>query len=316
MKAAIETDSIQPVRVAICGTFQRGKSLLVNCLLGRRVAMVGRGKRTTPIETHYCWGADERVEVFNHEGRQVPSDMDRHAALPLAELLAHYTNLSEQADGDPADRPAKLRVLLREDNLRRVVLVDTPGLDCDAADSKRAEDAAKGVDFILFLAANRELSSVERKFLNQCDRLQKACVMLLNCFPTGDRWDPNAALNRDEANNWIAGGQDFGFRIRPEPLLVNVQWWAMARGVIDDSEQERRKAWKLAEAFLGTSLKDDHDLLIRSRGHEVECLFRVPPERIVGVNAYCLGRLHRAATEWTTKVQTQIEATKAALNKK
>ena len=49
--------ALSPVRIGLYGEFQVGKSLLVNCLLGDEVALVGDGFSTTPFPITYQWGS-------------------------------------------------------------------------------------------------------------------------------------------------------------------------------------------------------------------------------------------------------------------
>lgn len=53
---------MRTIRIGIVGQYQSGKSLLINCLLGRSIASVGNGTPTTHSIVHYIYSDDEYVE--------------------------------------------------------------------------------------------------------------------------------------------------------------------------------------------------------------------------------------------------------------
>ena len=54
---------MKPFRIGIIGEFQSGKSLLINCLLRRAVATVGKGVATTQTVVCYRY-AEKQDEHF------------------------------------------------------------------------------------------------------------------------------------------------------------------------------------------------------------------------------------------------------------
>jgi hypothetical protein len=101
-----------PLRVALVGRVNAGKSTLLNALVGQRVAPTNETE-CTRVATWYRFGAPARVEVFGLDGtvetipvyQRVPDDFGRPAA-EIDYVVAHIPS-----------------VLLRE-----YELIDTPGL--------------------------------------------------------------------------------------------------------------------------------------------------------------------------------------------
>jgi hypothetical protein len=105
----------EPLRVAIAGPVNSGKSTLVNALLRQRVAPTDVSE-CTRVVAWYRYGVPERVEAVAPDGSR-----SRHALAEGGRLPARV-----RQDGDP--EIARLDVFLSNDALRDVVIIDTPGL--------------------------------------------------------------------------------------------------------------------------------------------------------------------------------------------
>ena len=330
MKTSADCNSVTPdassipkatVRIAICGGFQRGKSLLVNCLLQRRVARVGQGNRTTSLPVAYEWGANERVEVLNEEGKPVSFDKGGSAILSLEEFLDGFEALNRHAavELDPRLRPVAVRVLLPDERLRQIILVDTPGLDFDAKDTSLAETASDAADFVLLVTLNMQLSDLELKFLLGLTHKGKPCGVLFNCWgPDPDKWSPDAWLNREHAEDWAASLNGIlHYRVNGQKAF-NFVWWAFAENVAGNGPQEaeawRRRLHGYFDAFDGLKTPANDELFGRSGGDAICRFIFAKPEESLGWNAPCIGALHREADEWAKQTRKRIQQMRSTIN--
>jgi predicted GTPase len=104
-----------PLRVAVAGRVNSGKSTLVNALLGARVAPTDEGE-CTRVVTWFQHGSEERAELRLRSGARRPLPLTARGGLP----------------GDLGVDPAEVEsvsVELQNDLLRSFTLIDTPGLE-------------------------------------------------------------------------------------------------------------------------------------------------------------------------------------------
>lgn len=114
-----ETRLHQPMRVAVAGRIKRGKSTLVNAMLGDELVATGREELTYNV-IELCHGPALHLAVHYRNGH--PSE-----GRPLDELAQLSSWSREHLDELAAIR--SLEVTLPNAILRRFRLVDTPGLD-------------------------------------------------------------------------------------------------------------------------------------------------------------------------------------------
>ena len=104
----------EPLRIAVAGRVNAGKSTLVNAFLGQRVAPTDVSE-CTRLVTWYRYGVPERVEAWNTEG--VIDQMPLRADGTLPASL-----------GTRVDEISHLVVYISNQALRDLVIIDTPGL--------------------------------------------------------------------------------------------------------------------------------------------------------------------------------------------
>lgn len=142
--------------ISVVGEFKRGKSTLVNALLGRELLPTGVLPLTAvPVEVAH---GPEGVVVEHGDGRR--------QAIPIDELAVYATE--ERNPGNHRD-VTRVRVTLPADLLASgAVLVDTPGLGSTYAHSteaaNRAVDATDGA--VVVLSADAPFSQQERVLLD------------------------------------------------------------------------------------------------------------------------------------------------------
>ncbi|WP_432559555.1 dynamin family protein [Granulicoccus sp. GXG6511] len=141
---AIARTDQQPVRIGVIGRVGTGKSTLVNAVLGRPVAATA-AEDCTRYPTVYSYGAPENAVALGVDGRRTP--------LPLDLSL-----------GEPPSDTVKVEVTLQTAVLRRITVVDFPGLAAtpDAPDTPRATELVEGCEILLYLFRGQLRADDER----------------------------------------------------------------------------------------------------------------------------------------------------------
>jgi hypothetical protein len=104
----------EPVRVAVVGRVNAGKSTLVNALLAQRVAPTDISE-CTRLVTWFHYGHPQRIEIELIDGSRIDAQLGSDGLLPN-EL------------GVPVAQVKALHCFLANDTLRWMTLIDTPGI--------------------------------------------------------------------------------------------------------------------------------------------------------------------------------------------
>lgn len=168
----------EPLRLAVVGRVNAGKSTLVNALVGRHVAPTAAGE-CTRVVARYRYGSPDRAEVVGRDGtRRTLALVGGRLpdALPVApEAVAH------------------IDVFLQSAALRTKTLVDTPGLASATTDASHA--AAADADAVLFLFRDAErLAEVDflREFTAACGPFAAAGINAAGVLSHADLLTPGA----------------------------------------------------------------------------------------------------------------------------
>lgn len=183
------------MRVAIVGTFQTGKSTLMNCLIKDCIANVGIGLPTTHVLNYYS-GARSRC------GRVLFQDCD-------AKTLRMVTLADFRRDSRMPKHAT--RIIHELPDVRCLdgnTFIDTPGLDSvgkDASsDNLQTVDIISRVDSVLLVLPNKQISTAIRDVV--FPKLRDAgvpVVVVMNCLPNGlslSAADPNSQQNKKVAS--------------------------------------------------------------------------------------------------------------------
>jgi GTP-binding protein EngB required for normal cell division len=166
---ALAVDLERPLRVAVVGEFNAGKSSFINALLGEAVAPVGV-LPTTATENRLAWAPDRFVRIARVAGcpepdRTVaPADLDVTLSSLDTRSIAHVTIYA----------PLEL--------LRRIELIDTPGFNApDVSHIERAQAAFEHAHVAIWLFdAAQPLKESERAVLSKIGALDTPFLVLLN----------------------------------------------------------------------------------------------------------------------------------------
>ncbi len=126
-----------PVRIAVVGRVNSGKSTLVNALIGRRVAATA-AQDCTSVVTEYHFGSPEHTVAEYRDGRIVR----------LGTVEPHEVN-----DQVNAAELSRLKVTLQSGLLDGLTLVDTPGLAATTGAFRWADETRSliGADILVYL---------------------------------------------------------------------------------------------------------------------------------------------------------------------
>jgi len=164
---AVIAELRQPLRIAVTGRVNAGKSTLVNALLGQRIAPTDVSE-CTKYAAWFRFGTPERVEVVGPDGTRRPVALRPDGRLPAA--------LGDLNDLDVA----RIDVFLSNEVLRDFTLIDTPGLASSRGDvqvtdeilalDRRSRTALAQADAMLFVVAG-DIRANEYELLGEFQRL-------------------------------------------------------------------------------------------------------------------------------------------------
>lgn len=157
----------EPLRLAVTGRVNAGKSTLVNALLRQRIAPTDVSE-CTRYASWFRFGTPERVEVVGPDGTRRPVRLRNDGRLPAS--------LGDLSDLDVA----RIDVFLSNDTLRDLTLIDTPGLASSREDvqttaevlalDRRSRVALAEADAMLFVVGGA-LRTDEHELLDEFRRL-------------------------------------------------------------------------------------------------------------------------------------------------
>jgi GTPase SAR1 family protein len=180
------------IRIVVFGEFSRGKSTLINALLGRRV-LQAKAMPTTGHVTRIVYDKDERVRALMRDGETHTCTLDD---------LGSFTTLD--LDRNAREDVETIEVAVNCPLLRdKVVFIDTPGV-CDAgAQTERARAAIASADLVLLVLHASQLLTDEEQRLAvdwMVRDLGKPVVPVVNWMNVVDERDQPEL--RERLNRW------------------------------------------------------------------------------------------------------------------
>ena len=165
--ANLAAERARPLRLAIVGEFNAGKSTFINALIGADVAPTGVLPTTATLH-HLRWAPDPIARIFFVAGHEPPERI-----VPLGELRATLHSLQ----GEPVRR---VEIQLPLPFLMRVEILDTPGFNApDPRHTRVALSAFEEADAAVWLLdATQAMKQSERTVLEEA-KLAKVPVQIL-----------------------------------------------------------------------------------------------------------------------------------------
>lgn len=205
------------MKIAIIGTFQTGKSTLVNCLIDDSIADVGSGLSTTHSINVFQAGPDE-VAFLDHNQECI-------SKLTTAE----YRNLPQAPE-----KCTRVRFSLQNwkygDETR---ICDTPGFDATGKDASWDTTLTKSIvetaDAFILLLPNKAMDSFMKETLRSLRKTNKPIFIVMNCLEGNDT-DPLSPRNQETVEAIVAEAKNCGvlpcvFDGDKRVLSYNAAWY-------------------------------------------------------------------------------------------
>ncbi|MFI9558610.1 dynamin family protein [Nonomuraea endophytica] len=184
LRAKLE-ESVQRVQtgtyqVVVMGEFSRGKSSLINALLGRGLLLPVNSAVTTCVVTVLRWGSREAAFVTDSSGER--------REIPLGELDRHVADVKNVDHLVTVETPAEL---LRDG----LVLVDTPGIGgVNNAHTDATYASLSRADAILYIGSSQERLSVNE--LAHIEKAFAACPVVVTAITKAESvFDPDLEVS-------------------------------------------------------------------------------------------------------------------------
>jgi GTP-binding protein EngB required for normal cell division len=239
---ALAVERERPLRVAVVGEFNAGKSTFLNALLGEDVAPTGVLPTTATL--HWvAWAPDPfaRVVVRGAADRVVP-----HA--DLKETLARLAAASARVE--------RVYIYAPIERLKRVEILDTPGFNAPDPDhlaaARQAFDEAHVA--IWLLDATHPMKETERKVLAEIQGLGVPVQILANKVDRLKVEDRAAVLAHIQQS--LAA---VGLRSHADPVAFSAR--LSLKGRLGDEAALAASGWPEVEALLTGQIVDESDRL-------------------------------------------------------
>lgn len=153
---ALERIKTHHLSIAVMGEFKRGKSTFINALLGMRILPADVTPTTATVNC-IVYGDEPGVTIKYKDGSE--------KSIELVELSKYVTKLTEEAELRAMEIDSAVIRYPTALCANHIEIIDTPGLNDDAAMTEISMSVAKSVDaVIIVLSALSPFSELESKF--------------------------------------------------------------------------------------------------------------------------------------------------------
>ena len=236
--AELAVERSRPVRLAIVGEFNAGKSTFINAVIGADVAPTGILPTTATLH-HLRYAPDPfaRIQFHADAPNQGIADV-RERLVPSSELRAALKDI------DP-NWVKRVEILQPIASLTRVEILDTPGFN--APDLRHTEAARAAFDeadaAIWLLDAGQPLKQTERRILDEANETRLPVQILVN---KADRLTPvELAKVMSTVGEALA---EVGIPSWAPPLALSAR--LALQGKLGDADALARSGWPAVQTLL------------------------------------------------------------------
>ncbi|MBX3221059.1 MAG: dynamin family protein [Labilithrix sp.] len=247
--AELAVERSRPVRVAIVGEFNAGKSTFINALIGADVAPTGVLPTTATLH-HLRYAPDPFARIQFHA--DAPTDV-KERIVPSSELRAALK-------GGDAEWVTRVEILQPIASLTRVEILDTPGFNApDTRHTEAARSAFEEADAAIWLLdAGQPLKQTERRILDEAKVTSLPVQILVN---KADRLKPEDLGT--VMTSVTASLDETGIRSWAEPLALSAR--LALQGKLGDEAALARSGWDDVQRLLDEQIVGRSDEL-KERG--------------------------------------------------
>jgi small GTP-binding protein len=247
--AELAVERTRPVRVAIVGEFNAGKSTFINAVIGADIAPTGVLPTTATLH-HLRYAPDPFARIQFHP--DAPSEV-KERIVPSSELRAALK-------GADAEWVTRVEILQPIASLTRVEILDTPGFNApDTRHTAAARSAFEEADAAIWLLdAGQPLKQSERRILEEAKTARLPVQLLVN---KADRLKPDDIVK--VMTTVTESLHETGIRSWADPLALSAR--LALQGKLGDEDALARSGWEHVQKLLDEQIVGRSDEL-KERG--------------------------------------------------
>jgi small GTP-binding protein len=260
--AELAMERSRPVRVAIVGEFNAGKSTFINAVMGADVAPTGVLPTTATLH-HLRYAPDPfaRIQFEEPEVRAAgAADGPKGAVGDVKERIVPSSELRAALKATDVANVKRVEIMMPIASLTRVEILDTPGFNApDLRHTEAARSAFEEADAAIWLLdAGQPLKQSERRILEEAKGQKLPVQLLVN---KADRLKPE---DLERVMTTVAASLDeTGLRSWSPPIALSAR--LALQGKLGDEAALGKSGWDAVQKLLDEQIVGRSDEL-KERG--------------------------------------------------